>query len=158
MVCTSCTYDDEIPTPIIYSTGPDGNMKKVAPKSKKIGYGFSCPISGRVSMRFDKLKCEGGVIIESRSGEDVLSAMGGKVIYVGTALTTYGNVVIIEHDNRIVTMYAKLGDARVKVGSYVETGEKIADARDVGDKYSVCFVPKHNDEYIKNLTRNVTCR
>jgi murein DD-endopeptidase MepM/ murein hydrolase activator NlpD len=66
-----------------------------------------------------------GIDISIRMRTPVISAMAGLVSEVGND-TSYGNYVIVEHDNKYKTFYAQLDEITVKKGQRVAQGETIA--------------------------------
>ena len=58
-------------------------------------------------------------------GSNVYAAAIGKVIWEGKN-KSYGNAVIIEHDEGFLTLYAHLQNSDVKSGDYVFQGQTIA--------------------------------
>ena len=66
-----------------------------------------------------------GVDIAKNLGEDVTSALDGKVISAGYNNGGYGNLVIIEHEDNIQTYYAHLNEIYVSEGEVVTEGSCI---------------------------------
>ncbi|MBS4178071.1 M23 family metallopeptidase [Bacillus sp. FJAT-49731] len=68
-----------------------------------------------------------GIDIAAKNGEefDVLAAVSGKVV-TARQDPLLGNVIEIEHDKGIVTVYQSVKDMKVKVGDLVEKGEILA--------------------------------
>ncbi len=65
-----------------------------------------------------------GIRIQAREGTPVTAAADGQVGRVGT-IGKYGKVVLIEHANRLVTVYAHLKEIRVTNGQQVRRGQII---------------------------------
>ena len=59
-------------------------------------------------------------------GSPVYAADGGEIIFAGTQ-GTYGNMVKIQHEDNVVSIYAHLGHIDVKEGDRVYKGQKIAE-------------------------------
>ena len=68
-----------------------------------------------------------GIDIKARSGEEVVAAAPGAVIFAGRK-RGYGNVVIVDHGSDISTLYAHLSYACVRTGERVEAGQRIGRA------------------------------
>lgn len=66
-----------------------------------------------------------GIDIAGNTGEDVLAAIDGEVIYSEYNDGGYGNLIIIKHDDNMKTYYAHLNDFYVKVGDKVKKGDII---------------------------------
>ena len=54
----------------------------------------------------------------------------GKVVYAGSGLRGYGNLVIIKHEGNYLTAYAHNSKILVKEGESVKRGQRIADMGD----------------------------
>lgn len=85
---------------------------------------FRWPTSGRVlhPFKFDKK----GVDILGRTGQPIYAIEDGKVIYAGSGLTRYGNLVIIKHNEKMISAYAYNKQLFVHEGQVVKRGCKIA--------------------------------
>ena len=60
-------------------------------------------------------------------GQPVLASAGGRVVYTGSGLRGYGNLVIIKHNNTYLSAYAHNKSVLVKQGDNVAKGQKIAE-------------------------------
>jgi hypothetical protein len=67
----------------------------------------------------------GGVMIKGARGDSVLSAADGAVEKIGE-MRGYGTYVILSHEGRYVSVYARLKDIRVREGDKVASGSSIA--------------------------------
>jgi lipoprotein NlpD len=67
-----------------------------------------------------------GVEIAAAPGTPVLSAAAGRVIYSGDGIRTYGNLIILRHDNDFFTVYGFNQKNIVDAGTFVSKGERIA--------------------------------
>jgi len=88
---------------------------------------FRWPVSGRVITDFAASK-KTGINIEAPEGAPVRAAENGSVIYVGSDVQGYGNLVLIRHDNGYVSAYAHLKDMAVGKGDAVKRGDTIGSA------------------------------
>jgi len=70
-----------------------------------------------------------GIDIVAKDGEafEVTASLGGNVVK-SEKDSLFGNVVEIEHEDGVVTVYQSLADVQVKQGDYVEQGQVIASA------------------------------
>lgn len=73
-----------------------------------------------------------GVNIAVPLGTEVHAAEGGVVVYAGSELKGYGNLVLLRHDNGWVTAYAHNDELSVKRGDKVARGQVIAKAGKTG--------------------------
>lgn len=83
------------------------------------------PTEGKVATGFDDGKK--GIDIIGRSGQQVLAAGTGKVMYAGSGLRGYGNLVIVRHTSNLLSAYAHNKTILVKEGQSVTKGQKIAE-------------------------------
>jgi len=87
---------------------------------------FIWPSSGKVVATFDEVKNK-GVDISGKLGDPVVAAADGKVVYSGSGLRGYGNLLIIKHNNTYLTAYAHNQAILVKEDQAVKQGQKIAE-------------------------------
>lgn len=73
-----------------------------------------------------------GVDIAGKEGEPVLAAAGGKVTLVTNTLPAYGNLVVVKHDDKLISVYAHSQTVLVKEGQTVSRGQKIAEVGRTG--------------------------
>jgi murein DD-endopeptidase MepM/ murein hydrolase activator NlpD len=88
---------------------------------------FRWPISGKVITDFIASKGT-GINIEAPEGASVRAAENGQVIYVGSGVEGYGNLVLIRHANGYVSAYAHLKSVGVSKGDNVTRGDSIGQA------------------------------
>jgi murein DD-endopeptidase MepM/ murein hydrolase activator NlpD len=67
-----------------------------------------------------------GVDISAARGTPVYAAASGRVIHADASLSGYGKMVIIKHGDRYSTVYAHNDELFVRVGQFVEQGQRIA--------------------------------
>ncbi|MFZ6709068.1 peptidoglycan DD-metalloendopeptidase family protein [Undibacterium sp. TC9W] len=84
------------------------------------------PADGKVLATFDDVKNK-GFDIAGKLGQDVLSAGAGKVLYAGSGIRGYGNLVIIKHTSTLLSAYAHNKSILVKEGQSITKGQKIAE-------------------------------
>jgi len=68
-----------------------------------------------------------GIDYAGKMGDPVLAAGEGKVIFSGNSLRSYGNLVIVKHNNNYISIYAHNSKNLVKEGDAVKRGQKIAE-------------------------------
>jgi len=81
-------------------------------------------ISSEFGARWGKM--HKGIDIAAEVGEPVYAVADGEVIYAGDGLRGYGNVVIVQHADRISSLYAHNSELKVKQGDHVSQGSLIA--------------------------------
>jgi lipoprotein NlpD len=84
------------------------------------------PASGSVVGVFDESRTK-GIAIAGKAGDPVVAAADGKVVYAGSGLRGYGNLVIIKHNSTYLTAYAHNQALLVKEEQSVKRGQKIAE-------------------------------
>ena len=67
-----------------------------------------------------------GVDISGREGQSVIAAADGRIVYSGSGLIGYGELIIIKHNRRFLSAYAHNQSLLVKEGDVVKGGERIA--------------------------------
>ena len=87
-------------------------------------YKWRWPTEGAVVKAFGDSK---GVDIEGHLGQPVLAAAPGKVVYSGSALRGYGELVIIKHDDVYLSAYGYNRRRLVSEGMVVAAGQPIAE-------------------------------
>lgn len=84
------------------------------------------PASGAVLTGFDEQRSR-GLAIAGKAGDPVLAAGDGRVVYVGSAIRGYGNLVIVKHNDAYITAYAHNQTLLVKEDQIVRRGQRIAE-------------------------------
>ncbi len=87
---------------------------------------WAWPAAGTVVTPFDEGKSK-GLAIAGKAGDPVLAAADGRVVYAGSGLRGYGNLVIVKHNNTFLTAYAHNQTLMVKEDQAVRRGQKIAE-------------------------------
>jgi len=87
---------------------------------------LSWPAQGTVSSNFDDSKNK-GLDISGKTGDAILAAADGKVVYSGSGLRGYGNLIILKHNNTFLTAYAHNQTLLVREDQSVKRGQKIAE-------------------------------
>ena len=87
---------------------------------------FNSPWTGRVTSSYGwrNNRPHYGVDIKLNTGDSVKSAFEG-MIRVSKYSKSYGNVIVVRHQNGLETLYAHLSKRTVKAGDIVETGQTI---------------------------------
>jgi lipoprotein NlpD len=87
---------------------------------------FAWPHPGPLLASFDESKNK-GLDMGGKAGDPVLAAAEGKVVYAGSGLRGYGNLVILKHNNTYLTAYAHNQTLLVKEDQTVTKGQRIAE-------------------------------
>jgi len=67
----------------------------------------------------------GGILLYGQLGQDIRAALGGRVVYTGTGIRGYGNLIIIKHGENWLSAYAHNRESLVHEGQDVSRGEVI---------------------------------
>ncbi|MGO1233972.1 MAG: peptidoglycan DD-metalloendopeptidase family protein [Marinobacter sp.] len=90
-------------------------------------------------------KVNKGVDIAGKSGDDVKAAATGSVVYAGSGLLGYGNLIIVNHSEHYLSAYAHNRKILVQEGEDVEAGQVIAELGSTGtDKPMLHFEIRRN--------------
>ena len=95
----------------------------VAPGSLR----WSWPSKGRVLRGYNLAAGAKGVDIVGELGQPVSAAAAGKVVYSGSALKGYGELIIVKHDDTYLSAYGYNRVRLVKEGDEVRAGQTIAE-------------------------------
>ena len=94
------------------------------------------PAQGRVVATFYPEQGRKGIDIAGRKGQRVVAASGGVVAYAGSGLSGYGNLIIIKHNDQLLTAYGNNSRNLVREGQAVSAGQVIAEMGVVNRHYS----------------------
>ena len=97
-----------------------------APRDGDDDVNWAWPSSGAVVGGFEEGKVK-GLQIGGKAGDPVLAAADGRVVYAGSGLRGYGNLVILKHNTTYLTAYAHNQTLLVKEDQNVKRGQKIAE-------------------------------
>lgn len=84
------------------------------------------PTSTKVSAPYSESGNK-GLDFSGKAGEPVLAAGDGKVVYAGSGLRGFGELVIVKHNATYLSAYAHNRKILVKEGQQVTRGQKIAE-------------------------------
>jgi lipoprotein NlpD len=68
----------------------------------------------------------GGILLLGALGQPIRAACGGRVVYAGSGIRGYGNLIIIKHADTVLSAYAHTVEPSVHEGQEVSAGEEIA--------------------------------
>ena len=97
-----------------------------APREGDEDINWLWPASGPITSSFEEGKSK-GLGIAGKAGDPVLAAADGRVVYAGSGLRGYGNLVILKHNSTYLTAYAHNQTLLVKEDQAVRRGQKIAE-------------------------------
>jgi lipoprotein NlpD len=65
--------------------------------------------------------------IAGTEGQDILATAAGQVVYSGSGLISYGELIIVRHSENMLSAYAHNRIRLVQEGDWVRAGQKIAE-------------------------------
>jgi len=110
------------PAPAPVATTSPGNSSSTRSEDDIV---FSWPVKGAILEPFSENKNK-GIDIAGKLGDPVFAAADGTVVYAGSGLRGYGNLIIIKHNNTYLTAYAHNQSLAVKEQQVVKKGQRIA--------------------------------
>ena len=85
------------------------------------------PTKGKVITKFSSTQqISKGINIAGKRGQPVVSTANGKVVYAGDALSGYGKLIIVKHNDDYLSAYAHNDQILVKEQQTVKSGDVIA--------------------------------
>lgn len=126
------SQSSSVPAPVV--TAPQVATPVTAPVtvSKQNGLKWVRPSTGPVLQHFDLAKNVKGVRFAGKTGDAVLAAADGQVMYSADGLPEYGQLILIKHVDGYITAYAHNSKLLVQSGQNVTAGQKIAEMGNSG--------------------------
>jgi lipoprotein NlpD len=86
------------------------------------------PVEGRIISNFKSNDpARKGIDIGGKEGQPVIASAGGEVVYSGSGLIGYGELIIIKHNEQLLSAYAHNRKRLVNEGQKVSGGDRIAE-------------------------------
>ena len=121
------------PPPTVSNAAPSGPPRsaKVAPPTIDVSEStrpvvWRWPVQGKVISRFAPGDGTKGIDIAGSSGQTIYAAAAGRVVYQGSGLRGYGQLIIVKHNVEFLSAYAHCSAIYVQEGSVIKPGQKIA--------------------------------
>ena len=110
------------------------NIRSVPSTSsgKTLAGSWAWPADGQLLKRYSDSGSGKGVDIGGKRGQPIRAAAGGRIVYQGSGLLGYGQLIIIKHSDEFLRAYAHNDKIYVKEGDVVKRGQKIADMGNTG--------------------------
>lgn len=120
-VSTTTAEKEEIEETVSNTQVIPGKTRTVA------GITWRWPAKGRIIKTFSNSEHGNkGIDIAGSRGQDIMAAADGTVVYAGSALRGYGNLLIVNHSGDYLSAYAHNEKLLVKEGQKVKRGQVIA--------------------------------
>lgn len=88
---------------------------------------WSWPTAGKVSVQFGGKPGTGtGILIDGSAGQAINAAASGTVVYAGSGLIGYGQLIILNHNDSYLSAYGYNASLLVKEGQSIKKGQRIA--------------------------------
>jgi lipoprotein NlpD len=111
------------------STPPaTASARQTAPARARAGppLQWQWPVSGGTAKLTSRPNGGQGLTVSGQMGEDVRAAAAGRVVYTGTGLLGYGQLVILKHNETYLSAYGHTQSVAVREGDAVVAGQRIA--------------------------------
>ncbi|WP_373387413.1 peptidoglycan DD-metalloendopeptidase family protein [Pseudomonas alcaligenes] len=116
--------------PVASGTPAAAGKVQSVPRSAK---GWAWPANGVLIGKFSSNgSLNKGIDIAGELGQPVLAAADGSVVYAGSGLRGYGELVIIKHSDAYVSAYGHNRRLLVREGQQVKVGQHIAEMGSTG--------------------------
>lgn len=114
--------------------------------------GWLWPADGKLLRDFDGTRAT-GIDIVGLDGAPVSAAAAGRVVYAGSGLRGYGQLIILKHNNRFLSAYAHNKKLHVAEGDEVARGERIAEMGSSGaDRVMLHFEIRRDGKPVNPLS------
>lgn len=106
---------------------------KQAPAAASKVKGWRWPATGSVVSKFSaNTSLNKGIDIAGKLGQPVIATTSGTVVYAGSGLRGYGEMIIIKHDDVYISAYGHNRRLLVNEGQQVNAGQQIAEMGSTG--------------------------
>jgi lipoprotein NlpD len=143
----------------VYSKKSIKKSKKLSALKAKNKKNWEWPTDGKLTSSFNQAADKKGIEILGLEGQEIRSVAKGKVIYVGEDLEGYGKLIIIKHDNNILSVYGHQQAILVSEGQTVQAGQSIGTMGSTGaDEVKLLFEIRKDGESIDpiNFLKNIS--
>lgn len=114
------------------STQKSSSLKKKTLESAKMNWHW--PVNKQVKYEYIRDAVGRHAInFYLKKGGEVRSVESGEVVYAGNAISHYGEMIVIRHDNNYLTVYAHNSVLKVNKGERVKKGQIISLSGQSGD-------------------------
>lgn len=93
----------------------------------KINHQFKWPLERQSHINeVEYAQHKHGIELTSKLGDPIVAIENGEVIYSGNAINSYGNLILIQHENHVISVYGNNYSNYVYEGDKVKKGQLIA--------------------------------
>jgi lipoprotein NlpD len=105
---------------------PSPSTPSIPPPPPVAAVRWQWPLEGGVATLTERPNGGQGLNISGELGQPVLAAADGKVVYTGTGLLGYGQLLIIKHNESYLSAYGHIESVAVIEGDSVLAGQRVA--------------------------------
>lgn len=128
------------------------SAKSNAKLSSQSPAGWIWPVEGPILSRYSANSGNKGIDIGGSSGQGIRAAAAGRVVYAGSGLRGYGQLIIVKHDEAYLSAYAHNSKLLVEDGKAVKKGQQIALMGNTGtDRVKLHFEIRHRGKPVDPL-------
>jgi lipoprotein NlpD len=117
--------------PVVAATrasAPASNFKAAA-----LSFGpWTWPTEGSLLARSNTGGASKGIDVGGKAGQPIVAAAPGTVVYQGSGLRGYGQLIIVKHNTDFLSAYAHCDKIVVREGNVIKRGQKIAEMGSTG--------------------------
>ena len=108
-------------------TPPKSQPKSLPPVPTEPPPPWGWPTAGKVTVNFGGKPGTGtGILIDGKAGQPVRAAASGSVVYAGSGLIGYGQLIILKHNDTYLSAYGYNASLLVEEGEKINKGQRIA--------------------------------
>lgn len=93
---------------------------------------WTWPTDGTIIAQYALAGPNKGIDIAGKAGQPIHAAAAGEVVYEGSGLRGYGQLIIVKHNAEFLSAYAHCAATYVREGSVIRAGQKIAEMGSTG--------------------------
>lgn len=127
-------------------SGPGTRIRsEVGGRASGSSLSWQWPLRGPVRRKFAPAdRTRSGIRIGGRPGAQVVAAEGGSVVYSGSGLKGYGNLIIVQHNKNYLSAYGFNRRLLVREGDHVRRGQAVAEVGQAGGDWLLHFEIRKN--------------
>ena len=122
-ISVSNSGTNNTPSTPIYNNAPSNPAYEVTANAMA---DYEFPSRNQIVRNFDEAAGNMGMWFAGKEGDPVLASQAGTVLYSGSGLEEYGNLIMIRHSDNYITAYAHNSQLMVNEGDSVQRGQRIA--------------------------------
>ena len=105
---------------------PGSPARQTAPAPSAPPVQWQWPVAGGTATLTTRPNGGQGLTVSGQLGEDIRAAAAGNVVYTGSGLLGYGQLVILKHNQTYLSAYGHTKSVAVREGDAVVAGQRIA--------------------------------